>query len=371
MSSLSRKERANAIRFLSAGAIEKSQSGHLGAPMGMADIAEVLWNDFLDHNPGNPDWFNRDRFVLSNGHGSMLFYSVFHLSGYDVSIDDIKNFRQLGSKTLGHPEYGYTPGVDTTTGPLRQGLANAVGMAIAEKTFGAKFNTEDHSIVDHHTYVFAGDGCMMEGISHEACALAGTLGLGKLIVFWNDNGISIDGEVEGWFTDDTPSRFKAYGWHVIENADGHDSESIHQAIKVAKEQQPQPTLICCKTIICQGAPTKSGTEACHGAPLGSEEALAMREQLGWTSPPFDIPRFISDSWNATKKGDIVETDWLSMCQDYESANPNKAKEFQRRVSGGLPMDWSELSNAIVSKAAVDGQSLSTRQASLNLLKLDV
>lgn len=367
MSSPSRKERANAIRFLSADAVEKSKSGHPGAPLGMADIAEVLWNDFLDHNPGNPNWFNRDRFVLSNGHGSMLLYSVLHLSGYDISINDIKDFRQLGSKTPGHPEYGHTPGVDTTTGPLGQGLANAVGMAIAEKTLGAQFSTQDHSIVDHHTYVFVGDGCMMEGISHEACSLAGTLGLGKLIVFWDDNGISIDGEVEGWFTDDTPARFKAYGWQVIENVDGHDSESIGLAINTAKIEDVKPTLICCKTIIGKGAPTKSGTEACHGAPLGSDEVLAMRKQLGWVSPPFDIPAAISDSWNAMEKGAIAEADWLSVCQDYASVHPDKAKELQRRISGELPIDWSMSSDAIVSKVADDGESPSTRQASLNLL----
>ena len=367
MSSPSRKERANAIRFLSADAIEKSQSGHPGAPLGMADIAEVLWNDFLVHNPENPNWFNRDRFILSNGHGSMLLYSVLHLSGYDLSINDIKAFRQLDSKTPGHPEYGYTPGVDTTTGPLGQGLANGVGMAIAEKTLGVEFNTQDHSIVDHYTYVFVGDGCMMEGISHEACSLAGTLGLGKLIVIWDDNGISIDGDVDGWFTDDTPARFRAYGWHVIENVDGHDSEPIVVAINAAREQYAKPTLICCRTIIGNGAPTKAATEACHGAPLGREEVLGMRKELEWESPPFDIPASISDFWNAREKGVIAEAEWLSVFRGYASVYPEKAKEFQRRISGELPIDWPVLRDAIVSKSVADGENSSTRQASLNLL----
>src|SRR5690554_3095546 len=282
----SRSDLANAIRALSMDAVQKAKSGHPGAPMGMADIAEVLWNDFLKHNPKNPDWVNRDRFILSNGHGSMLLYSLLHLSGYELSIDDIKNFRQLHSKTAGHPEYGYAPGIETTTGPLGQGIANGVGMAIAEKVLAAQFNRDEHNIVDHHTYVFLGDGCLMEGISHEACSLAGTLGLGKLITFWDDNGISIDGKTEGWFTDDTPARFRAYGWHVVENVDGHDPESIKAAIDAARAERERPSLICCKTTIGWGAPTKQGTAATHGAPLGPEEAAAARKALGWEHLPF-------------------------------------------------------------------------------------
>ena len=289
MSSPTRQQLANAIRVLSADAVQQANSGHPGAPMGMADIAEVLWNDFLNHNPANPGWHNRDRFVLSNGHGSMLIYSLLHLSGYEVSADDLRNFRQLHSKTPGHPEHGYTPGVETTTGPLGQGIANAVGMAIAEKTLAAQFNTADHVIVDHFTYAFMGDGCMMEGISHEACSLAGTLGLGKLIAFWDDNGISIDGEVEGWFTDNTPGRFEAYGWHVIAGVDGHDPQAIKSAIEQARAETSKPTLVCCKTVIGKGAPNKQGTESCHGAPLGADEIELVRQGLNWDSAPFEVP----------------------------------------------------------------------------------
>jgi len=302
MSSTNRQQLANAIRVLSADAVQQANSGHPGAPMGMADIAEVLWNDFLNHNPNNPNWPNRDRFVLSNGHGSMLIYSLLHLSGYDVSADDIKNFRQLHSKTPGHPEYGYTPGVETTTGPLGQGIANAIGMAIAEKTLAAQFNTTEHSIVNHNTYAFMGDGCMMEGISHEACSLAGTLGLGKLIAFWDDNGISIDGEVEGWFTDDTPARFRAYGWQVIADVDGHDAAALQAAIEKAQAESTKPTLICCKTIIGKGSPNKEGSESCHGAPLGADEISLVRERLGWSADAFEVPTEIKQAWDGASKG---------------------------------------------------------------------
>jgi len=301
MSSTNRQQLANAIRVLSADAVQQANSGHPGAPMGMADIAEVLWNDFLSHNPNNPNWYNRDRFVLSNGHGSMLIYSLLHLTGYEVSAADLKNFRQLHSKTPGHPEYGYTPGVETTTGPLGQGIANAVGMAIAEKTLAAQFNTSNHVIVDHNTYAFMGDGCLMEGISHEACSLAGTLGLGKLIAFWDDNGISIDGEVEGWFTDDTPARFEAYGWHVIADVDGHDANALQAAIEHAKSETSKPTLVCCKTVIGKGSPNKEGTENCHGSPLGVDEISLVRERLGWNAGPFEVPADIKDAWNASVK----------------------------------------------------------------------
>ncbi|MCP4790685.1 MAG: transketolase, partial [Gammaproteobacteria bacterium] len=293
-----RRDLANAIRALSMDAVQQANSGHPGAPMGMADIAEVLWNDFLKHNPSNPEWLNRDRFVLSNGHGSMLIYSLLHLSGYDLSIDDLKNFRQLHSKTAGHPEYGYVPGVETTTGPLGQGITNAVGMALAEKTLAGQFNRDGHDIIDHNTYAFLGDGCLMEGISHEACSLAGTLGLGKLIAFYDDNGISIDGEVEGWFTDDTPKRFESYGWHVVPAIDGHDPDAIFAAVEAAQATPDQPTLICCKTIIGFGSPNKEGKEDCHGAPLGAEEIALARKQLDWSYGPFDIPANIADEWNA-------------------------------------------------------------------------
>lgn len=367
MSSTNRQQLANAIRVLSADAVQKANSGHPGAPMGMADIAEVLWNDFLSHNPNNPNWLNRDRFVLSNGHGSMLIYSLLHLSGYDVSGEDISNFRQLHSKTPGHPEHGYTPGVETTTGPLGQGVANGIGMAIAEKTLAAQFNTPEHSIVDHHTYVFMGDGCMMEGISHEACSLAGTLGLGKLIVFWDDNGISIDGEVDGWFTDDTPARFEAYGWQVVAGVDGHDSAQIHSAIKAAKAESGKPTLICCKTVIGKGSPNKEGSESCHGAPLGADEIELVRERLGWDAAPFTVPADIADAWNAQQKGVDSESHWQVKFDAYQAANPEQAKEYLRRMSGELPADWQATTAALIAKVDGDAATLATRKASLNSL----
>ncbi len=367
MSSTNRQQLANAIRVLSADAVQQANSGHPGAPMGMADIAEVLWNDFLSHNPKNPNWHNRDRFVLSNGHGSMLIYSLLHLTGYDLSVEDLKNFRQLHSKTPGHPEYGYTPGVETTTGPLGQGIANGIGMAIAERTLAAQFNTPDHAIVDHHTYVFMGDGCMMEGISHEACSLAGTLGLGKLVAFWDDNGISIDGEVEGWFTDDTPARFEAYGWQVISDVDGHDAGALKNAIKQAKAETLKPTLICCKTIIGKGSPNKEGTENCHGAPLGVDEIALMRERLGWDSSPFDVPANIKSAWDGSAKGADAEQAWQATFDAYQAANPEQAAEFLRRMSGDLPANWAEQSAKLVIEADQAAQTVATRKASLNSL----
>ncbi|MDX1266868.1 MAG: transketolase, partial [Oceanisphaera sp.] len=335
----SRQVLANAIRALSMDAVQKANSGHPGAPMGMADIAEVLWRDYLKHNPSNPNWADRDRFILSNGHGSMLLYSLLHLTGYELSIDDLKQFRQLHSKTPGHPEYGYAPGIETTTGPLGQGITNAVGMAIAEKSLAAQFNRPGHDVVDHHTYTFLGDGCLMEGISHEACSLAGTLGLGKLIAFWDDNGISIDGEVDGWFSDDTPKRFEAYGWQVIANVDGHDSAALAAAIDAARADTARPTLICCKTIIGFGSPNKGGTHDCHGAPLGEAEIAATREQLGWTHAPFEIPADIYAEWDAKAKGDAVEAAWNEQFAAYAAAHPELAAEFKRRVTGELPADW--------------------------------
>ena len=326
----SRKILANAIRMLSVDAVQRANSGHPGAPMGMADIAEVLWRDFLNHNPHNPTWANRDRFVLSNGHGSMLIYSLLHLSGYDLSIDELKNFRQLHSKTPGHPEVGYTPGVETTTGPLGQGIANAVGMAIAEKTLAAQFNRPGHQIVDHFTYVFMGDGCMMEGISHEVCSLAGTLKLGKLVAFYDDNGISIDGHVEGWFTDDTAKRFESYGWHVVRGVDGHDPESIRAAIDVAKSIASMPTLIICKTVIGFGSPQKAGTHDVHGAPLGEAEVAATRDALGWPYPPFVIPSEIAAQWDARKAGQVKEAAWNEAFAAYAKAFPELAAEYARR-----------------------------------------
>jgi len=367
MSSTNRQQLANAIRVLSADAVQQANSGHPGAPMGMADIAEVLWNDFLSHNPNNPNWYNRDRFVLSNGHGSMLIYSLLHLTGYEVSAADLKNFRQLHSKTPGHPEYGYTPGVETTTGPLGQGIANAVGMAIAEKTLAAQFNTSNHVIVDHNTYAFMGDGCLMEGISHEACSLAGTLGLGKLIAFWDDNGISIDGEVEGWFTDDTPARFEAYGWHVIADVDGHDANALQAAIEHAKSETSKPTLVCCKTVIGKGSPNKEGTENCHGSPLGVDEISLVRERLGWNAGPFEVPADIKDAWNASVKGAAAEQQWQATFDAYQAANPEQASEFLRRMNGELPENWAEESAKLVVEADKAAQTLATRKASLNSL----
>ena len=362
----SRRERANAIRALSMDAVQKANSGHPGAPMGMADIAEVLWRDYLKHNPSNPSFADRDRFVLSNGHGSMLIYSLLHLTGYDVTIDDLKSFRQLHSRTPGHPEFGYTPGVETTTGPLGQGLANAVGFALAEKVLGAQFNRPGHNIVDHHTYVFLGDGCMMEGISHEVSSLAGTLGLGKLIAFYDDNGISIDGEVEGWFTDDTPKRFEAYNWQVIRNVDGHDPEEIKTAIDTARKSE-QPTLICCKTTIGFGSPNKQGKEDCHGAPLGDAEIALTREALKWTHGPFEIPADIYAEWSAKEKGLAAEAEWDQRFAAYSAEFPTLANELIRRLAGDLPADFSEKASAYIAEVAAKGETIASRKASQNAL----
>ncbi|EML9479411.1 transketolase [Vibrio vulnificus] len=363
----SRKHLANAIRALSMDGVQKANSGHPGAPMGMADIAEVLWRGHLNHNPSNPEWADRDRFVLSNGHGSMLIYSLLHLSGYELSIDDLKNFRQLHSKTPGHPEYGYAPGIETTTGPLGQGITNAVGMAMAEKALAAQFNKEGHDIVDHFTYVFMGDGCLMEGISHEACSLAGTLGLGKLIAFWDDNGISIDGHVEGWFSDDTPKRFEAYGWHVIPAVDGHNAEAINAAIEAAKAD-PRPTLICTKTIIGFGSPNKSGSHDCHGAPLGAEEIAATRKELGWEHGPFEIPQEVYAEWSAKEAGAAKEAAWNEKFAAYEAAYPELAAEFKRRVNGELPAQWEEKANQIIADLQANPANIASRKASQNALE---
>ncbi|MEZ8968621.1 transketolase [Vibrio breoganii] len=365
---MDRKLLANAIRALSMDGVQQANSGHPGAPMGMADIAEVLWRTHLNHNPTNPDWVDRDRFVLSNGHGSMLIYSLLHLSGYDLSIDDLKQFRQLHSKTPGHPEYGYAPGIETTTGPLGQGITNAVGMAIAEKTLAAQFNRDNFDIVDHHTYAFMGDGCLMEGISHEACSLAGTLGLGKLVAFWDDNGISIDGEVEGWFSDDTPKRFEAYGWQVIADVDGHDPIAINTAIEQAKADSSRPTLICTKTIIGFGSPNKSGSHDCHGAPLGAEEILATRKQLGWNYGPFEIPSEIYAQWNAAEAGSAKEAAWNQKFADYEKAHPELASEFKRRTHGELPEQWQELSQKVIDDLQANPADIASRKASQNALE---
>ena len=363
----SRRDLANAIRALSMDAVQKANSGHPGAPMGMADIAEVLWRDFLKHNPQNPQWADRDRFVLSNGHGSMLIYSLLHLTGYDLSIDDLKNFRQLHSKTPGHPEYGYTPGVETTTGPLGQGIANAVGFALAEKVLAAQFNRPGHDIVNHHTYVFLGDGCMMEGISHEVCSLAGTLGLGKLVAFYDDNGISIDGDVEGWFTDDTPARFESYGWHVIRAVDGHDAEAIRTAVEAARAESERPTLICCKTVIGFGSPNKQGKEECHGAPLGNDEIAATRAQLGWNYGSFEVPADIYAEWDAKAAGAHVEAAWNTRFAAYSAEFPELAAEFTRRLAGELPADFSEKAAAYVQQVAEKGETIASRKASQNTL----
>ncbi|EHY1013131.1 transketolase [Vibrio vulnificus] len=364
---MDRKQLANAIRALSMDGVQKANSGHPGAPMGMADIAEVLWRGHLNHNPSNPEWADRDRFVLSNGHGSMLIYSLLHLSGYELSIDDLKNFRQLHSKTPGHPEYGYAPGIETTTGPLGQGITNAVGMAMAEKALAAQFNKEGHDIVDHFTYVFMGDGCLMEGISHEACSLAGTLGLGKLIAFWDDNGISIDGHVEGWFSDDTPKRFESYGWHVIPAVDGHDAEAINAAIEAAKAD-PRPTLICTKTIIGFGSPNKSGSHDCHGAPLGAEEIAATRKELGWEHGPFEIPQEVYAEWSAKEAGAAKEAAWNEKFAAYEAAYPELAAEFKRRVNGELPAQWEEEANQIIADLQANPANIASRKASQNALE---
>lgn len=369
----SRKELANAIRALSMDAVQKANSGHPGAPMGMADIAEVLWNDFMKHNPTNPDWMDRDRFVLSNGHGSMLVYSLLHLTGYDLSIEDLKQFRQLHSKTPGHPEYGYAPGVETTTGPLGQGITNAVGMALAEKVLAGQFNRSGHDIVDHYTYTFLGDGCMMEGISHEACSLAGAMGLGKLIAFYDDNNISIDGEVRGhgdtpgWFLDDTPKRFEAYGWHVIPVVDGHDAEAIKAAVEEARSVTDKPTLICCQTIIGYGSPNKQGKEECHGAPLGDDEIALTRETIGWNYGPFEVPGAVYDGWNAKETGAAAEAEWNERFTAYAAAHPELAAELKRRVAGELPADWEEKSWEFVKSVDAKAEKIASRKASQNAL----
>ncbi|ENM5813983.1 transketolase [Vibrio mimicus] len=364
----SRKKLANAIRALSMDGVQKANSGHPGAPMGMADIAEVLWRSHMNHNPQNPNWADRDRFVLSNGHGSMLIYSLLHLSGYELSIDDLKNFRQLHSKTPGHPEYGYAPGIETTTGPLGQGITNAVGMAIAEKALAAQFNKPGHDIVDHFTYVFMGDGCLMEGISHEACSLAGTLGLGKLIAFWDDNGISIDGHVEGWFSDDTPKRFEAYGWHVIPAVDGHDADAINAAIEAAKAETSRPTLICTKTIIGFGSPNKAGSHDCHGAPLGNDEIKAAREFLGWEYAPFEIPADIYAEWDAKQAGASKEAAWNEKFAAYAAAYPAEAAEYKRRVAGELPANWEAATSEIIANLQANPANIASRKASQNALE---
>jgi transketolase len=365
---LTPRQRANAIRALAMDAVQQAKSGHPGMPMGMADIAEVLWTEFLQHNPENPYWINRDRFILSNGHGSMLHYALLHLSGYDVSIDDLKNFRQLHSKTPGHPEYGYTSGIETTTGPLGQGIANAVGMALAEKILAAHFNREKFSILNHYTYVFLGDGCLMEGISHEVCSLAGTLGLGKLIAFWDDNNISIDGEVEGWFTDNTPERFKAYGWHVIANVDGHDAAAIKQAIIAARKITDKPSLICCKTIIGFGSPNKQGKESCHGSPLGEDEIAAARQELNWSYGKFEIPSEYYQAWNAKQKGEEIEQQWDDLFADYLKQYPELAEEFARRLAGDLPQDFAEKMQAYISTVNDKAETIATRKASQQCLE---
>jgi transketolase len=348
-------------------AVQQANSGHPGAPMGMADIAEVLWNDYLSHNPADPNWTNRDRFVLSNGHGSMLLYSLLHLSGYDLPIDEIKNFRQLHSKTPGHPEYGYAPGVETTTGPLGQGISNAVGMALAEKVLGGQFNRPGHDIVDHNTYTFLGDGCLMEGISHEVCSLAGTLKLGKLVAFYDDNGISIDGEVEGWFSDDTPARFESYGWQVIPNVDGHDSDAIKAAIDQAHAETDKPTLICCKTIIGFGSPNKQGKEDCHGAALGVDEVALTRKQLGWEHAPFDIPADHYAGWNGVEKGTAAQAAWNKQLVAYRTAHPELAAEFERRANGDLPAHFSAQADAYIQDCQDKMEKVASRKASQNCL----
>ncbi|MBE9549063.1 MAG: transketolase [Proteobacteria bacterium] len=359
----SRRELANAIRALSMDAVQKANSGHPGAPMGMADIAEVLWRDFHKHNPANPGWYDRDRFVLSNGHASMLIYSLLHLSGYDLSIQDLKDFRQFHSKTAGHPEYGHTPGVETTTGPLGQGIANAVGMALSEKVLAKRFNREGFSVVDHNTWVFLGDGCLMEGISHEACSLAGTMGLGKLVMFWDDNNISIDGEVGGWFSDNTPERFRAYGWQVIEAVDGHDGEAIKAAIEAAKAETGKPTLICCKTIIGFGATNKQGTSGVHGAPLGDAEIAVARESLGWNYAPFEIPDDYYSAWDARADGQQVESAWDQLFTAYQTEHPELAAEFSRRMAGDMPENWTAFADEVIAGMQSEGAVVATRKAS--------
>ncbi len=367
----SRLDLANAIRALAMDAVQQANSGHPGMPMGMADIAEVLWNGHLRHNPANPAWPNRDRFVISNGHGSMLLYALLHLSGYDLPMDELRRFRQLHSKTPGHPEHGIAPGVETTTGPLGQGLANAVGMAIAERVLAASFNVDGHTIVDHHTYVFLGDGCLMEGISHEACSLAGTLGLSKLIAFWDNNGISIDsekGSMQSWFTDDTPRRFEAYGWNVIANVNGHDAAAVDAAIVRAKAERSRPTLICCKTVIAKGAPHKANTGAAHGAPLGADEVAATRQSIGWNYPPFEIPREIYAGWNARERGARLEREWNEQVSRYQQAHAENAAEFQRRMTGALPAGWREHCAALLDRTSAKAENIATRKASQNTIE---
>jgi transketolase len=362
-----RRKLANAIRALAMDAVQKANSGHPGAPMGMADIAEVLYNDYMKHNPDNPEWVDRDRFIMSNGHGSMLPYSVLHLTGYDLTIDDLKAFRQLHSKTPGHPEYGYAPGIETTTGPLGQGISNGVGMAIAEKALAARFNRDGHEVVDHYTYVFLGDGCLMEGISHEACSLAGTLGLGKLIAFYDDNNISIDGEVEGWFTDHTPQRFDAYGWHVVKDVDGHDANAVKSAVEEARAVADKPSLICCKTTIGYGSPNKGGKEDCHGAPLGDEEIVLTRKALGWEHDPFEIPDDIYAGWSAKDKGAAAESAWNEKFAAYKAAHPDLAVEFERRTSGKLVDGWNEKADAFIAEVNNKAESIASRKASQNTI----
>ncbi|MDA7842431.1 transketolase [Methylophilaceae bacterium] len=362
-----RQDLANAIRALSMDAVQKASSGHPGAPMGMAEIGEVLWNHHLSHNPNNPDWANRDRFILSNGHGSMLIYSLLHLTGYDLPMKDIENFRQIHSACAGHPEYGYAHGVETTTGPLGQGISNAVGFAMAEKLMANQFNKPGHEVVDHHTYAFLGDGCLMEGVSHETCALAGTWGLGKLIAFWDDNGISIDGHIEGWYTDDTAARFESYGWHAIRDVDGHDPEAIDKAIKEAKKVTDKPTLICCKTIIGKGSPNKAGTHGCHGAALGDDEVALVRKEIGWEHAPFVIPQDVYDGWNQKDKGDTREQEWNAKFDAYAEEFPEMAAEFKRRMSNELPADWEKQSNALINDANNAAEKVATRKASQNVI----
>ena len=362
-----RQDLANAIRALSMDAVQKASSGHPGAPMGMAEIGEVLWNHHLSHNPNNPDWANRDRFILSNGHGSMLIYSLLHLTGYDLPMKDIENFRQIHSACAGHPEYGYAHGVETTTGPLGQGISNAVGFAMAEKLMANQFNKPGHEVVDHHTYAFLGDGCLMEGVSHETCALAGTWGLGKLIAFWDDNGISIDGHIEGWYTDDTAARFESYGWHAIRDVDGHDPEAIDKAIKEAKKVTDKPTLICCKTIIGKGSPNKAGTHGCHGAALGDDEVALVRKEIGWEHAPFVIPQDVYDGWNQKDKGDTREQEWNAKFDAYAKEFPEMAAEFKRRMSNGLPADWEKQSNTLINDANNAAEKVATRKASQNVI----
>ena len=362
-----RQDLANAIRVLSMDAVQKASSGHPGAPMGMAEIGEALWNHHLNHNPTNPDWANRDRFILSNGHGSMLIYSLLHLTGYDLPMKEIETFRQLHSKCAGHPEYGYAPGVETTTGPLGQGISNAVGFAMTEKLLANEFNKPGHNIVDHHTYVFLGDGCLMEGVSHEACALAGTWGLGKLIAFWDDNGISIDGHIEGWYTDDTAKRFESYGWHAIRDVDGHDPDAVEKAIEEAKKITDKPTMICCKTVIGKGSPNKSGTHNCHGAALGDDEVALVRKEIGWDHPPFVIPQDVYDGWNQKEKGQIKEDEWNVRFDAYTKEFPDLASEFNRRMANELPANWKKISESLIKEANSKAEKMATRKASQNTI----